>query len=62
VPCKSLWWEAFVDEAQAAIDAMQEGFAEADRDTREECAEICDQMPLYTALDAADAIRETIRD
>jgi hypothetical protein len=36
-------WERFVDEAQAAIDAMQPDIEEADRKAREECAGICER-------------------
>lgn len=40
--------------------AMQAAFEASDKAAREECAEICEQMSLYTALDAADRIRESI--
>jgi hypothetical protein len=56
-------WERFVDEAQAAIDAMAEYIAAADRAARLECAEICDNTDPYTysSYIAADKIRETIK-
>jgi cytochrome P450 len=35
------YWKTYLKDAQAAIDAMQQDIAEADRKAREECAAIC---------------------
>jgi hypothetical protein len=57
------YWELYRKEAQAAIDAMAEDIAAADRAARLECAEICDDEKPYTysAYIAADKIREAIK-
>jgi hypothetical protein len=55
-------WRLYISDAQAAIDAMQQDIKAADRQARKECEDIAIGIASHngTALEVADAIRETM--
>lgn len=65
--CRLLWWEVYIDDAKAAIAAMQEDIQSADKIAREECAEIADSWRIgtpggdYIANKIREHILETIK-